>query len=112
MNGENSSHPASTVVFFDKVHDQFLDKLNEDFMERYGVDITYIRIESFKIMDEELAEQISRHALTTAQIENEMANLEGKALISTTQERTAAEVKTISAAVRGSGTEKTSADAR
>jgi hypothetical protein len=66
-------------------------------MERYGVDICNIRIESFKIMDQELPYQISKHALTTAQIENEMAHLEGKSLISTTQERTAADVKNINA---------------
>ena len=52
---------APTAVFFEKVHDEFLSKLNEDFMDRYGVDIANIRIESFKIMDQELAEQISKH---------------------------------------------------
>ncbi|KAL7556998.1 hypothetical protein ACA910_002291 [Epithemia clementina (nom. ined.)] len=97
--GSDSNEPANsspTAVFFEKVHDEFLALLNEDFNTRYGVDIANIRIESFKIMDEELAEQISKHALTTAQIENEMANLEGTSLISTTRERTAAEVKDIS----------------
>mmetsp|Transcript_2283 Transcript_2283/g.4117 ORF Transcript_2283/g.4117 Transcript_2283/m.4117 type:complete len:233 (-) Transcript_2283:503-1201(-) len=84
-------------MFFERAHDEFLNKLHDDFMERYGVDICNIRIESFKIMDQELSEQISKHALTTAQIENEMANLEGKSLISTTQERTAADVKNINA---------------
>eukprot|EP00544_Gedaniella_sp_CCMP2646_P013799 CAMPEP_0202501330 /NCGR_PEP_ID=MMETSP1361-20130828/35831_1 /ASSEMBLY_ACC=CAM_ASM_000849 /TAXON_ID=210615 /ORGANISM="Staurosira complex sp., Strain CCMP2646" /LENGTH=72 /DNA_ID=CAMNT_0049134041 /DNA_START=143 /DNA_END=358 /DNA_ORIENTATION=- len=44
-------------------------------------------------MDQELSEQISKHALTTAQIENEMTNVEGN----TTQERTAADVKNINA---------------
>ena len=39
--------------------------------------IANIRIESFKIMDEELSRQISQHVLTTAKIKNEMANLEG-----------------------------------
>jgi hypothetical protein len=48
-------------------------------------------------MDQELSEQISKHALTTAQIENEMTNVEGKSLISTTQERTAADMKNINA---------------
>jgi regulator of protease activity HflC (stomatin/prohibitin superfamily) len=99
--GENyCNNPAPTVpmaVFFDKAHDEFLDKLHDDFMQRYGVNIANIRIESFKIMDAELSEQISKHALTTAQIENEMANLEGKSLISTTEGKTAAEVKMISA---------------
>lgn len=68
----------SPVMFFERAHDEFLNKLHDDFMERYGVDICNIRIESFKIMDDELSDQISKHALTTAQIENEMANLEGK----------------------------------
>jgi len=71
--------------------------LHEDFQLRYGVDISNIRIEAFKIMNNDLAEQISKHALTTAQIENEMANLEGMNLISTQKEKTAAEVKNISA---------------
>jgi regulator of protease activity HflC (stomatin/prohibitin superfamily) len=111
--GGNTDYPPPTApgaVFFEKVHDEFLSKLNEDFMERYGVDIANIRIESFKIMDEELSEQISKHALTTAQIENEMANLEGKSLISTTQERTAAEVKNIHAEADAAA-QKTTADA-
>jgi hypothetical protein len=86
-NNANPPPTAPTAIFFEKVHGAFLSKLNEDFMECYGVDIANIRIESFKIMDQELSDQISKHALTTAQIENEMPNLEGKSLISTTQER-------------------------
>lgn len=92
-----SAPPATTYAFFEKAHDDFLDKLHDDFMTRYGVDIANIRIESFKIMDSELSDQISKHALTTAQIENEMANLEGNSLISTTKEMTAAEVNDINA---------------
>jgi regulator of protease activity HflC (stomatin/prohibitin superfamily) len=94
--GEQGPAPSMSA-FFEKAHDDFLDKLHDDFMFRYGVDIANIRIESFKIMDTELSDQISKHALTTAQIENEMANLEGNSLISTTRERTAAAVKSINA---------------
>mmetsp|Transcript_30912 Transcript_30912/g.56629 ORF Transcript_30912/g.56629 Transcript_30912/m.56629 type:complete len:171 (+) Transcript_30912:1453-1965(+) len=61
-------------------------------------------------MDDDLAEQISKHALTTAQIENEMANLEGMSLISTQREKTAAEVKNISALADAEAL-KTAADA-
>jgi regulator of protease activity HflC (stomatin/prohibitin superfamily) len=96
----NADGPAPTApmaVFFERAHDEFMVKLHDDFMQRYGVDIANIRIESFKIMDTDLADSISKHALTTAQIENEMANLEGKSLISTQTERTAAEVKNIEA---------------
>jgi uncharacterized membrane protein YqiK len=110
--GADGHPPASapSAIFFERVHDEFLYKLHDDFMHRYGVDIANIRIESFKIMDEELSDQISKHALTTAQIENEMANLEGKALISTTEERTSAEVKIISAEAEAASM-KTRADA-
>lgn len=75
------------------------------------MDISNIRIETFKIMDEDLAEQISKHALTTAQIENEMANLEGMSLISTQKEKTQAEVKNISALAEAEAL-KTEADAK
>jgi hypothetical protein len=71
----NPPSSAPTAIFFERVHDEFLCKLHDDFMHRYGVDIANIRIESFKIMDEELSEQISKPALTKAQIENEKVRL-------------------------------------
>mmetsp|Transcript_35197 Transcript_35197/g.105126 ORF Transcript_35197/g.105126 Transcript_35197/m.105126 type:complete len:919 (-) Transcript_35197:150-2906(-) len=89
--------PASAPMFFDVAHDEFLEKLHGDFMDRYGVDIANIRMESFKIMDQELSYQMSKQALTTAQVENELANLEGQSLILTQKERTAAEVHNINA---------------
>jgi len=101
---------APMAVFFERAHDEFMVKLHDDFMQRYGVDIANIRIESLKIMDTDLAESISKHALTTAQIENEMANLEGKSLISTQTERTAAQVKNICAEAEAEAL-KTTADA-
>ena len=84
-------------LFFDRAHDEFMSKLHEDFIKRYGVDIANIRMEAFKIMDDVLAEQISKHVLTTAQTENELANLEGLSMIATQKERTQAEVQTINA---------------
>jgi len=65
---------APMAEFFEKTHDEFMAKLHDDFLLRYGVTISNIRIEAFKIMDDDLAEQISKHALTTAQIENEMVS--------------------------------------
>mmetsp|Transcript_20350 Transcript_20350/g.43606 ORF Transcript_20350/g.43606 Transcript_20350/m.43606 type:complete len:758 (-) Transcript_20350:100-2373(-) len=109
---DGNAPPASAPMaeFFDKTHDEFMSKLHDDFQLRYGVNISNIRIEAFKIMDDDLAEQISKHALTTAQIENEMANLEGMSLISTQKERTSAEVKNISA-LADAVAKKTTADA-
>jgi len=71
---------APMAEFFEKTHDEFMTKLHDDFNLRYGVTISNIRIEAFKIMDDDLAEQISKHALTTAQIENEMVSLSIKIL--------------------------------
>ena len=109
-NDENGRNAASMSGFFEKAHDEFLEKLHDDFMFRYGVDIANIRIESFKIIDSELSNQISQQALTTAQIENEMANLKGNSLIATTKEQTAAEVKNINAKAIAEA-QKTSSDA-
>lgn len=55
-------------MFFDKVHDEFISKLHDSFMEKYGIEITNIRIESFKIMNQELSNNISKQALVTAQV--------------------------------------------
>jgi len=43
--------PAAVSYFFDRAHDEFMSKLHEDFVTRYGVDIANIRMEAFKIMD-------------------------------------------------------------
>jgi regulator of protease activity HflC (stomatin/prohibitin superfamily) len=75
-----------TPLFFDKAHDQFLAKLHDDFLARYGLEITNIRIEQFKIMDTDLANSISQQAINTAQTENQLANLEGQTQIATQQQ--------------------------
>lgn len=87
----------SAPLFFDKAHDEFLSKLHDDFLSRYGLDIANIRIESFKIVDDELAESISKQALVTAQTENQLANLKGQTEIATAEQRRQAEVQNIAA---------------
>jgi len=88
---------ASAPLFFDKAHDEFLSKLHDDFMSRYGIDVTNIRIESFKIMDTELAGNISKQALTTAQTESQLANLAGQTEIATQEQERDANVRQIRA---------------
>merc|ERR1719379_1713626 len=96
MNEQAMGGP-SAPLFFDKAHDEFLSKLHDDFLSRYGLDIANIRIESFKIMDDELAESISKQALVTAQTENQLANLQGQTEIATAEQRRQAEVQNIAA---------------
>jgi len=87
----SSSNAPSAPVFFDKVHDEFISKLHDNFKRLYGIEISNIRIESFKIMNLELAENISKQAIITAQTETRLANLESQREIATTeQERDAA----------------------
>jgi len=88
---------ASAPRFFDKAHEEFLSKLHDDFLKRYGIEITNIRIESFKIMDDELAGNISKQALTTAQTESQLANLAGQTEIATKEQERQAAIRQISA---------------
>lgn len=91
--------PQQTAVsyFFDRAHDEFMSKLHEDFVTRYGIDIANIRMESFKIMDAELANEISQNCLTTAHVENQLSNLQGQNLIATQKEQTQADCEKIKA---------------
>ena len=94
----DSERPAAAVsYFFDRAHDEFMSKLHQDFVTRYGVDIANIRMESFKIMDTELASEISQNCLTTAHVENQLSNLQGQNLIATQKEQTAADCEKIKA---------------
>merc|ERR1712187_51999 len=87
----------SAPLFFDKAHDDFLARLHEDFIDRYGIEISNIRVESFKIMDHELSNSISRQAITTAQTENQLANLKGQTEIATAEQERQARVAQIAA---------------
>jgi regulator of protease activity HflC (stomatin/prohibitin superfamily) len=102
---------ASAPLFFDKAHDEFLSKLHDDFMARYGIDVTNIRIESFKIMDAELSGNISKQALTTAQTESQLANLAGQTEIATKEQEREAQTRQIKAQAEALAT-KTEADAK
>jgi len=93
---EDPSKPA-TPLFFDKVHDEFISKLHDNFIDSYGIAITNIRIESFRIVNQELATNISQQAFMTAQTHNQLANLTGQTEIATVQQKRDAEVNRIKA---------------
>eukprot|EP01116_Phalansterium_solitarium_P011185 TRINITY_DN267_c0_g2_i5.p1 TRINITY_DN267_c0_g2~~TRINITY_DN267_c0_g2_i5.p1 ORF type:complete len:370 (+),score=201.59 TRINITY_DN267_c0_g2_i5:248-1357(+) len=87
-----SSHAAKGPLFFDKVHDEFISKLHDSFVAKYGIEITNIRIESFKILNVELSNSISKQALLTAQTATQLSNLAGQKEIATVQQMRDAEV--------------------
>jgi len=81
-----AGRPApSAPLFFDMVHDEFISRLHDLFKRLYGVEIANIRVESFKIMNAELADNISKQAIITAQTENKLANLAGQRQIATAE---------------------------
>jgi len=107
---DSQDTPAPATFFFDHAHDEFMNKLHEDFVSRYGLDIANIRMESFKIMDMELSKEISQNCLLTAHVENELANREGQHAIKTQNERTNADCQKIKA-IADAEAQKVSADA-
>lgn len=88
--------PAAPL-FFDRAHDEFLARLHDDFLERYGIEISNIRVASCKIMDPELSASISKQALVTAQTDNQLANLKGQTEIATAEQDRQARVAQIAA---------------
>jgi len=87
-----SSEGPSAPLFFDKVHDEFIFHLHDTFYKSYGIEIANIRIESFKIMNHALADNISQQAIITAQTETKLANLEGQHEIATAEMQRESEV--------------------
>jgi hypothetical protein len=88
---------ASAPFFFDRAHDEFLARLHDDFLDRYGIEISNIRVASCKIMDKELSSAISKQALETAKTENQLANLKGQTEIATAEQDRQARVAQIAA---------------
>jgi len=96
-NPDGSTDTPKAPLFFDKVHDEFISKLHDSFMERYGIEISNIRIESFKILNKELAQNISQQALMTSQTGTQLTNLASQTEIATAQQRRDADVARIRA---------------
>jgi regulator of protease activity HflC (stomatin/prohibitin superfamily) len=87
----------SAPFFFDRAHDEFLARLHDNFLDRYGIEISNIRVASCKIMDKELSASISKQALVTAQTENQLANLKGQTEIATAEQDRQSRVAQIAA---------------
>jgi len=81
---------VSPPPFFQRVHDEFIDVLHESFSSSFGILIENIRIEEFKLLNAELSRNISTQAISTAQTQTQLANLEAQSEIAiATQERDA-----------------------
>ena len=74
----NENGPPSAPQFFENLHDEFLSKIHDSFKKQYGILIDNIRIEDFQIMNQELANNISKQAIITAETSTKLANLEAQ----------------------------------
>jgi len=73
--GSDPSAPA----FFEHVHDQFMESLHDHMLEDWGIELSNIRIESLKIDDERLAQDISKQAVQVSQQEAKYRMLQKQA---------------------------------
>jgi regulator of protease activity HflC (stomatin/prohibitin superfamily) len=94
---EKISTPFEGPKFFDKVHDEFIFKLHDNFKNNFGIEISNIRIESFKIVNQKLASSISDQAMITAQTETQLANLASQREIAVTKQEQEAKLTKIKA---------------
>ena len=93
----NAAGEPTAPLFFDQAHDAFLSKLHDYFMEKYGIEISNIRIEQFKIMDQSLATSISQQAIMTAETQSRLANVAGQTEIATQEQERDARMRQITA---------------
>ncbi len=96
-NQNQNQNPFDGPKYFDKVHDEFISKLHDSFKTSYGIEISNIRIESFKIMNAKLSASISEQATITATTETQLANLESQREIAITKQTQDADVTRIKA---------------
>eukprot|EP00470_Lotharella_oceanica_P015486 CAMPEP_0170189180 /NCGR_PEP_ID=MMETSP0040_2-20121228/46199_1 /TAXON_ID=641309 /ORGANISM="Lotharella oceanica, Strain CCMP622" /LENGTH=502 /DNA_ID=CAMNT_0010436669 /DNA_START=39 /DNA_END=1547 /DNA_ORIENTATION=- len=73
--GEEPSAPP----FFKHVHDQFLAELHDHMFDDWGIELHNIRIESLKINDARLAQDISKQAVQVSQQEAKYRMLQKQA---------------------------------
>lgn len=90
---QQATTPSS--LFFNYIHDEAVNRLNESLCDRHGVEVVNIRVESFRIVNRDLSDNISSQAINTAQIENKMANLAGQRNIARSEQEQQAEVAKI-----------------
>eukprot|EP00742_Colponemidia_sp_Colp-10_P006953 GILJ01007462.1.p1 GENE.GILJ01007462.1~~GILJ01007462.1.p1 ORF type:complete len:518 (-),score=65.61 GILJ01007462.1:1629-3182(-) len=76
--GGEVSAPPYHQSFYKYVHDQFIETLHDHVMSDWGVSIENIRIESLKIANERLAQDISSQAVIYAKTQAALANAQSE----------------------------------
>jgi len=105
----------SAPQFYQRVHDEFIQKLADHVLEDWGIEIENIRIESLKIADAKLQESISKQAITINEKRSQILTLQMEQNIITAQSNNMAMQKRLAADADASATlaiAKADADAK
>lgn len=70
---------AKAPPFYRRVHDEFIEELNQNYTKSLGIEIVNIRIESLKINDRALASSISQQAIEVSRMEAKYRMLQKQA---------------------------------
>lgn len=92
-----SLSPPSYESYQKRLHDEFVEKLQQYMSNTYGIFIENIRIKSLSIHDQELAKQIAAPAIIYAQTQAKLANVTSQTEIMTAEAQRDAAVKKIEA---------------
>ena len=90
---------APNLPFFDRMHSDFIGRLQDNFLLDYGIYMLNIRIGDFKVLDEDISQSIANHASTTAATQAKLANLEGNRQIDLVNKDSDARIDRIQAEV-------------
>lgn len=92
-----SINPPTYESYQKRLHDEFVDKVQEFMKEKYGIFIENIRIKSLSIHDKKLADEVAAPAIIYAQTQAKLANVKSQTEIQTAEANRDAEIKKISA---------------
>ena len=90
---------SPNLPFFDRMHKDFVDRLQKNFLSEYGIFMLNMRISDFNVIDQDIAQSIANHAKTMAQTQAKLANLEGNRKIDLVNKDSDARIERIQAEV-------------
>ena len=97
MERQDSFEP--NMPFFDRVKGDFIERLQSNFLNEYGICMLNVRIGDFKVLEKNISQSIANHALITAETQANLANLEGRRQIDLVNKDSDARIEKIQADV-------------
>jgi len=89
-NDSNKNRYQPSAPFFQHVHDEFIQQLHDHVLDEWGIEVQNIRIESLKINDDRLQQDISSQAIEVSKQHNRYIMLQKQQEIATVEAETRA----------------------